>query len=119
MYRHVLTTYKSHHLFSTYGDTLIQVMVFWVVRPCSIVVGYQHFGGPYCCHLQISHQRYTDFMLESGQGSLDLHVMKVCSFPPHILAKKMGFWIWMYLCPSNYLACITLLYSEWWRYRTL
>jgi len=26
----------------------IQVQVLWVVTPCSIVVGYQRFGG-YCC----------------------------------------------------------------------
>jgi hypothetical protein len=30
----------------------IQVEVFWVVTPCSVVVGYQHFGGPCCLHLQ-------------------------------------------------------------------
>jgi len=27
-------------------------MVFWVVIPCSYIVGYHHLGGPYCCHLQ-------------------------------------------------------------------
>jgi len=30
----------------------IQVQVFWVVKTCSVVVGYQYFGGPSCCHLQ-------------------------------------------------------------------
>jgi len=29
----------------------LQVEVFWVVTPCSVVVGYQHFRGPYCLHL--------------------------------------------------------------------
>jgi len=29
----------------------IQVGVFWVVTPCSVVVGYQFFGGPCCLHL--------------------------------------------------------------------
>jgi len=28
----------------------IQVMLY-VVTLCSVVVGYQHFGGPYCLHL--------------------------------------------------------------------
>jgi len=28
----------------------IQVVVFWVVTPCSVV--YQHFGRPCCLHLQ-------------------------------------------------------------------
>jgi len=29
-----------------------QAEVFWVVTPCSVVVGYQRFGGPRCLHLQ-------------------------------------------------------------------
>jgi len=29
----------------------IQVEVFWVVTPCSVVVGYQRFGEPCCLHL--------------------------------------------------------------------
>jgi hypothetical protein len=29
----------------------IQVEVFWVVTPCSVVVGYRRFGGPCCIHL--------------------------------------------------------------------
>jgi len=32
---------------------LIQVMVFWVMTPCSDVAGYQHFNGPWCCHLRV------------------------------------------------------------------
>jgi len=31
---------------------MIQVEVFWVVTPCSVVVGYQRFGVPSCLHLQ-------------------------------------------------------------------
>jgi hypothetical protein len=30
----------------------IQVEVFWVVTPCSVVVGYQCFGEPFCLHVQ-------------------------------------------------------------------
>jgi hypothetical protein len=30
----------------------IQVVVFWVVTPCSHSVGYQHFGGLCCLSLQ-------------------------------------------------------------------
>jgi hypothetical protein len=30
----------------------IQVAVFWVMTPCSDVVGYQRFGEPCCLHLQ-------------------------------------------------------------------
>jgi hypothetical protein len=30
----------------------LQVVVFWVMTPCSDVVGYHRFGGPCCLHLQ-------------------------------------------------------------------
>jgi hypothetical protein len=30
----------------------IQVVFFWVVTPCSVVIGYQHFRGPCCLNLQ-------------------------------------------------------------------
>jgi len=30
----------------------IHVSDFWNVTPCSVVVGYQRFGWPYCLHLQ-------------------------------------------------------------------
>jgi len=38
----------------------VQVEGFWVVMPCSVVVGYQHFGGPYCFHLQGEAARISD-----------------------------------------------------------
>jgi len=30
----------------------IQVPIFWVVTPCSVMGGHQRFGGPCCLHLQ-------------------------------------------------------------------
>jgi hypothetical protein len=30
----------------------LKVEVFWVVIQCSVAVGYQSFGGPFCFHLQ-------------------------------------------------------------------
>jgi hypothetical protein len=30
----------------------VQIMVFWVVAPCSLVGGFKRFGGTYCLHLQ-------------------------------------------------------------------
>jgi hypothetical protein len=30
----------------------IQIEAFWVVTPCDDVVGYQHFRGPRCLHLE-------------------------------------------------------------------
>jgi hypothetical protein len=38
--------------FEAFTAVKIQVEVFRVVTPCSVVVGYQRFGGPYCLHLQ-------------------------------------------------------------------
>jgi hypothetical protein len=31
---------------------MLQVEVFCVMTPCSVVVGYQRFVGPFCLHLQ-------------------------------------------------------------------
>jgi hypothetical protein len=37
---------------------LLRWSVFWVVRPCSIMEGYQGFGGKYCYHLQASQRTW-------------------------------------------------------------
>jgi len=31
---------------------IFQVEIFWAVTLCSVVVRYQHFGGPCCLHFQ-------------------------------------------------------------------
>jgi hypothetical protein len=41
-----------HVRFQVLMALTIQVEVFWVVTPCSVVVGYQRFGGPFYLHLQ-------------------------------------------------------------------
>jgi len=38
--------------FEVFTAVKIEVQVFRVVMPCSVVVGYQHFGGPCCFHLK-------------------------------------------------------------------
>jgi hypothetical protein len=38
--------------FEVFTAMKIQVMVFWVVMLCTVTVGYQHFRGPCCLHLQ-------------------------------------------------------------------
>jgi hypothetical protein len=38
--------------FEIFTAVKIQVKVFRVVRLCSVIVGYQHFGGTYCLHCQ-------------------------------------------------------------------
>jgi hypothetical protein len=34
------------------NNFIFQIIFFWLVTPCSDVVGYQYFGGPCCLHLQ-------------------------------------------------------------------
>jgi hypothetical protein len=38
--------------FGAFTAAVFQVEVFWVVTPCSVVVGYQRFGGTCCLRLQ-------------------------------------------------------------------
>jgi hypothetical protein len=42
----------SAAMFEVFTAVKIQIEVFWVVTPCSVVLGYRRFGGPYCLHLQ-------------------------------------------------------------------
>jgi hypothetical protein len=51
----------KHASFEAYTAVIFQVEVFWVVTPCSVVAGYQHFRGPCCHHLQ-----------GDDEGSMDL-----------------------------------------------
>jgi len=43
----------------------IQVKVLWVVIPCNVAVGYQHFRGPCCLHLQVEVAVMSSKILES------------------------------------------------------
>jgi hypothetical protein len=38
--------------FEAFTAVMFQVTVFWVVATCSVMLGYQHFRGPCCPHLQ-------------------------------------------------------------------
>jgi hypothetical protein len=38
--------------FEVFTPMKIQVLILWVVTPCSGVVGYEHFRQPCCLHLQ-------------------------------------------------------------------
>jgi len=41
-------------------------MSYCVVTPCSVVVAYQHFGGPCCLHLEPSPPRKYEFSHSEG-----------------------------------------------------
>jgi len=42
----------------------LKAEIFWAVKPCSVMVGYQRFGGPCCLHLQgeVNSHRLEDFI---------------------------------------------------------
>jgi hypothetical protein len=43
---------KAASRFQVFTAVKIHVEVFWVVTPCSVVVGYERFGRPCCLCLQ-------------------------------------------------------------------
>jgi len=45
----MLCTEKTNVYFASFDTFMVDV--FWVVMPCSVVVGYQHFIDPCCLHL--------------------------------------------------------------------
>jgi len=48
----------------------IQVKVYWVMMPCNVTVGYQHFRGPCCLHL---HPEDGGSMVIQNVGILPQH----------------------------------------------
>jgi len=46
-----ITNCETFDLFSAMN---VQIAVSWVVTLCSVVVGYQHYEGPYCLHLHFT-----------------------------------------------------------------
>jgi hypothetical protein len=59
----------------------IWVEVFWDVTPWSDVIGYQHFGGPCCLHLQVvtSCSDVIGYQRFGGSRCLHLQVVTTCS----------------------------------------
>jgi len=47
--RLIMTTFTRFEIFTAMK---IQVVILWVMTPCSDVAGYQCFGGNCCLHLQ-------------------------------------------------------------------
>jgi len=33
-------------------EVIVQVEIFWLLTPCSVVLGYQRFRRPCCLHIQ-------------------------------------------------------------------
>jgi hypothetical protein len=60
MYRYVKSLTKHFEIsYLKTGKHFHGVDLFWVVMTCSVVVGYQRFGGPCCHHYE-------------GEGTMDL-----------------------------------------------
>jgi hypothetical protein len=76
---------------------VIQVEVFWVVTPCSVVVGYQRFGGPCCLHL---HWVVTSCSVVVGYqrfgGPCCLHLHWVVT--PYNVGKGFSTYWWPHVC---------------------
>jgi hypothetical protein len=47
----------------------IQIKVFWIVTPCSDVVGYQRFGGSCCLHVQGEEKKRWYFLSQHYTAS--------------------------------------------------
>jgi hypothetical protein len=45
-----MAEYSSVARFEVFMALMIEFMVFWVVAPCSVVVGCQRFQGSFCHH---------------------------------------------------------------------
>jgi len=63
----------------------MQAEFFWVVMPCSVVVGYQRFGGPCCLRLK-------------PEGSVDLRNVGI--LPQHYTAYTSP-WRWRQYGPPK------------------
>jgi hypothetical protein len=45
--------YQKYFRLEVFRAVKIQVEVFWVVTPCSAIIGYQHFGEPFSYHFRV------------------------------------------------------------------
>jgi hypothetical protein len=63
-----------------------QVVVFWVVMPCSVAVGYQRFWGPWCLHLQGEDGESKILHGEDAGGKV---LWSVCILPQHYTASRL------------------------------
>jgi hypothetical protein len=52
------TTYSILDRLEAFTVVKIHAEVFWVETPCSVVVGYQRFGGSCCFHLHLDSSRF-------------------------------------------------------------
>jgi hypothetical protein len=55
-------TVKSHTRYEVFMAVEFQVVVFWIVMPCSVVVGYQCFRRFFCLHLQGEAARFSKML---------------------------------------------------------
>jgi hypothetical protein len=87
MYKRI-TKPRRCRSFEAFTSVIFQVVVFWVVMPCSVVVEYHHFRVPCCLHLHcvvtpcsvvVGYQRFrspccphlqSEITQSKGQGSL-------------------------------------------------
>jgi hypothetical protein len=73
----------------------IQVIVICAVTPCSVVVGYQHFGRPFCVTLKMETAWFTETMVSYHVATHKTttsrhykHILKATTFHNNYKIKK-------------------------------
>jgi len=76
----------------------IQVVVFWVVMPCSVVVGYHCFGRPCCLHFK-GEDSFISLWNQRQHGPLK------CLYPTtslhYVTTQKTSTWIFIIVLVWN------------------
>jgi len=75
----------------------LKFVIIWVVTPCSVVAGYQRFGGSCCLHLQGT-------ATNSAITAVKYHKSRIIGFVLHFLSMLFGNKI------SNFL--VSILYQK-------
>src|SRR5215510_7595673 len=82
-----------------YYGLVLQIMISWILTPCSLVYGYQYFGGhsAFICRVDVSFSTHKTALYHNLQG---LSLIKPC----HKNLKT--FYVSPVLCYWNLLFCV-------------
>jgi len=73
----------------------VHVVILWIATPCSLVVAYQGFGGPFCLHLlDCDTMYYVASIFTSPWRWSNMALRNVDILPHHYMApqpRRQGF----------------------------